>query len=527
MRKRIFVLGLLSLVSVWLFAQSQYISYRELPQEDRKAELLGASGVLIYSQQSDLIITLTNVSKPLVKKNGKLDNGLYEYEVIIEPDETPHPKFEITRRGKVDRQTFLAKVKPDHYKAYLIEEVANPIRLEDQTRSQDVILDEHIAAVEIESALPDLQVEFSDSLQAEMKTAPKKNDPSVFVITLMIPVARLQAVTERLEEAVQQRDALYQKLVQPNIKLSADDEQAYDELEQEVIPALETLLREMSQIEVYAEGSNHLMIDITGISARVKKRYGILLLHIPVHITECGDLMSEAARLLESRNYEEAKQTFQNALQAKDVRPDMIPVIQSNIADCDSCILYDKYAKHAARQMQLLKKQGEATQDQVKEYASAAMEFMQILNNYNPCEYYELRIQKLAQMIDNLPLVIRFSVHEWVRTLTGFHIGDGVERVELWANHGLLHPDWKAYNSEKRFRKTLERSNFYFKVGETDEKGMVVLNLDRKSLPKGLFFHAPENRDLMIEYVPMQKIIRDSKNDYKMRQYRLRMSKQR
>lgn len=42
-------------------AQSQYISYREYIDKDRKADLLGASGILIYSQQGDLIITLTNV----------------------------------------------------------------------------------------------------------------------------------------------------------------------------------------------------------------------------------------------------------------------------------------------------------------------------------------------------------------------------------------------------------------------------------------------------------------------------------
>ncbi len=71
----------------------------------------------------------------------------------------------------------------------------------------------------------------------------------------------------------------------------------------------------------------------------------------------------------------------------------------------------------------------------------------------------------------------------------------------------------------------IESSSLYQKIGETDPNGVIIVNLDRKSLPKGLFFHALEELDIKVEYVPMQKIMRDSKNDYKMRQYRIRMCK--
>ena len=160
--KKILNIGMMLLICSLAMAQSQYISYREYIDKDRKADLLGASGILIYSQQGDLIITLTNVKKPMIQKNGKGEDGLYEYEIIIEPDETRQPKLEITKRGGVDRQSFIAKIKPDFYKAYIIEEVPNPIRLEDQTRSQDVILDAKYAPVEIESAIESLKIVNSD-----------------------------------------------------------------------------------------------------------------------------------------------------------------------------------------------------------------------------------------------------------------------------------------------------------------------------------------------------------------------------
>ena len=118
--KKILNIGMMLLICSLAMAQSQYISYREYIDKDRKADLLGASGILIYSQQGDLIITLTNVKKPMIQKNGKGEDGLYEYEIIIEPDETRQPKLEITKRGGVDRQSFIAKIKPDFYKAYIL-----------------------------------------------------------------------------------------------------------------------------------------------------------------------------------------------------------------------------------------------------------------------------------------------------------------------------------------------------------------------------------------------------------------------
>lgn len=222
--KKILNIGMMLLICSLAMAQSQYISYREYIDKDRKADLLGASGILIYSQQGDLIITLTNVKKPMIQKNGKGEDGLYEYEIIIEPDETRQPKLEITKRGGVDRQSFIAKIKPDFYKAYIIEEVPNPIRLEDQTRSQDVILDAKYAAVEIESAIESLKIVYSDSLHAQVTTVPKENDNTVFVTTLKIPIDRLKDVENRLAEAGRMRDELYNKLTNPGVKLSVDDE---------------------------------------------------------------------------------------------------------------------------------------------------------------------------------------------------------------------------------------------------------------------------------------------------------------
>ena len=205
--KKIVCLLLLSVALCEMaLAQSQYISYKPLEKENREAPLLDMGGILVYSKRGDLVITLTNVKNPIIKRNGMNEEGLYEYEILIDPSaETSQPKLEISKRGDINRTTIMASLQPNYYKAYLIEEVEKPIHVEDQTRSQDVILDEKLAEIEIETPLQDLQVAFSEALHAEKETKQKENDNSVFVTTIKIPVANLKEAETKLGEAVKKR----------------------------------------------------------------------------------------------------------------------------------------------------------------------------------------------------------------------------------------------------------------------------------------------------------------------------------
>ena len=311
-------------------------------------------------------------------------------------------------------------------------------------------------------------------------------------------------------------------MLDPSAKVSEEEEQMYDKLDREEIPALEALVKEMNTIEVFAQGTNRVSIDITGIGPRSKRRYGVIVLIKKeiVHVTEYDAMLAEGVRQWNNRDYKAAKTAFVSALNAKDAPADK-SLVRSNIADCDSCLIYNKYTSYALNRMAELKKQGHATQDEVKEYASSALEFIQILNNYNPCEFYTKIIDKLKKMIENIPLVIKFTVAQWVRGATGFHQGDEMKGVEVWVNNGLRHPEEKEYQSERRFKKLTESSAFYRQIGETDAQGTIVVDLDRKALPRGFFFHSKETGK--IEYVNMSKITRDSKNDYQMRQFRVMM----
>lgn len=223
MKKTVCLFILAVMVCVTAMAQSQYISIKRLEKEDREASLAGMGGFLIYSKRSDLVIRLTNVKNPIIKRHGIREDGLYEYSIKVAPEETDHPKLEISKRGDVYSVPEVLKLKPDYYQAYLIEEVENPIRLEDQTRPQDAILDAKLAEVEIETTIQDLQVVYSDSLHATMETKLKEGDNSISVISIKIPIANLKNVEARLAGAQKKCDELYDKML--NNKTSKEEEQ--------------------------------------------------------------------------------------------------------------------------------------------------------------------------------------------------------------------------------------------------------------------------------------------------------------
>ncbi|MEZ5004839.1 MAG: hypothetical protein R2738_00315 [Bacteroides graminisolvens] len=55
--------------------------------------------------------------------------------------------------------------------------------------------------------------------------------------------------------------------------------------------------------------------------------------------------------------------------------------------------------------------------------ASAAIDFIEVLNRYNPCDFYEKNLRVLSKMIENLPLDIKFTVSRWIKDVSGYHEG--------------------------------------------------------------------------------------------------------
>ena len=524
MMKRFWLLGLLICFFAAVHGQSsEKIFYTRMEEKDCFGDLSGKGGVLILSEHNDLVITVTNARHPSVSLKGKQPDGYYAYEVVVDREETKEPKIEVSRRGDIFTVSFVAKTQSDLFLAYLVKSVQNPIEMQDLSRPNDAILDAKLAAVEITSSIADLQVDCPEALGATVKRETKETDNSLVVITVTLPIANLENAKKQCLDAQKEYAALEKRLVGGNAGDASDEEwERLDKLEMARDEA-ERRLNGMSRISVYGNGTNKLYIDLSPLKPRTKLCYGVLLLKKTekVYVTECSAMMQEGARLFGLRKYDEARRSFVEALNAKDAPDNLKPSIATNIAQCDTCLLYERYAAMTLTRMQEKQKTNQAD---FVEYASAAMEFLDVLDRYNPCEYYRKRVDFLREKIAGLPLEMRFTVTKWVKDFSGFNEDGRLAGVEVWAYNGAADLQLtKSYKTDRGFEKMVGKSLDFKKMGVTQADGVMDLKLDRKNLPFGFFFRPIGVDGITTEYVKMDEVMRQSEGSYMKRQFRLRM----
>lgn len=525
--KRLVWLLLVYLFSMAANAQEQFISDRRFDEADRFENLNKAGGILVLSQHSDLVITVTNAKHPKITPKGKGVSGYYEYEVVVDRDETPTPKIQVNRRGDVRRTSFVVVTKSDYFMAYLIEEVAKKIGQESVQSATDAILDASLAEVELTSAIDGLQVECAPALKANITRKRQTTDHNISIISVKIPVSVFMEADAKVKIIQDAFDELNNKLIVNNKdgKYEGTDEEweRHTKLEEELGKA-EAERESMKVLMIYANGTNRLALDISGLGPRVKLCYGIVPLEKEVHVSKCNGFLAEGGRLYGLRKYEEARLAFLQAMNADDAPIDMIPAIKNNIEECDSCLQYERFAMGALVKMKQMREKGEGSQAEVVKYASGALEFLKKLYLYNAIDFYGSRIETLNKLIEEIPLTIKFTVVKWVKTYSGFEEAGCLGNVEVWANYGGSAPALNSYKNDRRLRELFSESIQYQKLGVTDGNGELELNLVRKSLPKGFFFRpVGYGNKVKIGYMDVTEVMQQSEGDYNKRQFRMKM----
>jgi len=280
--------------------------------------------------------------------------------------------------------------------------------------------------------------------------------------------------------------------------------------------------RNLMSVEIFGEGTNQLSIDISDLGPRSKKCYAVLPLTIEKEIfrTECSVRVNEGGKLFGMRKYKEAKEAYMSALKAEGATAEIKPTIQTSVSLCDSCMMYENLAAKSIKKIGELRKVGLATQEEVARYASAAIEFMQVLNMYNPCDFYQERIEKLDNMIAGMPLKVLFTIVEWKTLREGLSISD----VEIWAYNGKEQITSSVFSSSRKFKKIVEKQGLdYRQVGISDSQGKVEVELDRKNLPKGFVFRPKERKDVKVNYIDMKDLMRQAVGTFMEKRFRLKM----
>jgi hypothetical protein len=243
-----------------------------------------------------------------------------------------------------------------------------------------------------------------------------------------------------------------------------------------------------------------------------------------IYVTQSSAMLAEGSRLYALRKYKEARVSYEGALEADDVVKDLIPTIKSDIAQCDTCMLYEKYTLGAFAKIRAMKEQGGGSQEELVKYASAGVEYLQVLNRYNPNEFYTSRMAQLENLINDLPMEVRFTIVKWMNSEAGFFESGKLPQVEVWAYTGTEPPVQNSYKNDKKFKSLVGNSNQFIQLGISDKGGIVDVQLNRKSLPSGLFFRPIGYDDkIKIQYLSFEELLNQSKGTYNKRRIRLKM----
>lgn len=522
--KRFLCIGcLLCLVwSVW--AQPGFNKLNPAPEADCFEMLDGNRGVLILSEHKDLIISVTNAKYPVsVRLNGRGMDGYYRYYVIIDAKDTKQPKLEVSRMGVPYKATELVKLKnPDFLQAYRLQEVENPIRIEDQTEANDVHFNASEAALEFTTTVKGLQVKCPPELQARITSGVSKSDQSLWVINVVIPLAKLDEAREAFERLDKRKMELSAMVDAGTLGEDAPEWDEMDTLEPQWEEA-DRKLATLSSILLYGDGTNYLSVDISDLSPRAKRTYIVLPIVVEkeVFTTQCSALMDEGGRLFGMRKYKDAREAYDKALQTgESVVNEMKPVIHSAINLCDSCALYDLLSFRCFQKIATLKKQGEATQAEVANYASYGIAYLQQLYQFNPDDYYLKRVELLKKLLDDMGLQVKFTFVEWLT----FSEGNPIPGVEVWTYRGFDRISSSTFSSDKKFRRMLKNEGYNFRqVGQSGADGIAEIELDRKNLPVGILFRPKEDSGQKIVYMTLEELMRQARGTYKKKQFRVKM----
>ena len=520
--KKILLTLFTAFFSMTIYAQSEYISSSRIIDADRFENLDNNGGLLLLSLHNDLIINVTNANKKVkIENRGKNMEGMYEYYIIVDSEDTRTPKVEVSRRGSVYKTEFVQAIKPDFLIAYRLEEVMNPIRLDNQTRPNDARLNAEEAELEFTTTIKNLQVLVNPKLGAKLETKTSPSDNNITITTVIIPISVIKDAEEKMNVAQKNFEDYEKWLEQAKEKATDADWDKLDELESRSEES-SSFYRNLMNVEIFGEGTNQLSIDISDLGPRSKKCYAVLPLTIEKEIfrTECSVRVNEGGKLFGMRKYKEAKEAYMNALKAEGATTEIKPTIHTSISVCDSCIMYENFAAKSIKKIGELRKAGLATQEKVARYASAAIEFMQILNMYNPSDFYQERISKLDNMMSGMPLKVLFTIVEWRTLSEGVNISD----VEIWAYNGNEQISPSIFSSTRKIKKIVEKQGIDYKqLGMSDFQGKVEIELDRKNLPKGFVFRPKERKDIKVNYIDTRDLLRQAAGTFMEKRFRLKM----
>lgn len=323
------------------FAQSDYISASENTKKTEDVNLGGKTSFVFESKIKDLVIT-SSINSDEQKPQAKSVGGNYQYEFTVTADRKR--TFTVTKYGTAYSATVTKLPLKNRRFYFTVDEIPNPIMLENQSGRGDLYPVERKACIQITSPLNDLHVSYSKKLGARLK---KETAPSgATLIKLEIDMDSLNKYRGSLNSIQNRYDDITKiirsKESQDRKSITDEEWDLQEKLQSELVDA-QTNWVEVSNIQLSGKETNIIHIpveDIMAIQTKSLTPYGILLLKEKVFASKFEELKNQAENYIKARDYELAAAYYTSAADV-----DGISVVDKALAtDCaDRMTKLDQY----------------------------------------------------------------------------------------------------------------------------------------------------------------------------------------
>lgn len=304
MKKLFKIVFLAFFVPIVSLAQSEYISASENAEKTEDVNLGGKTSFVFESKIKDLVIT-SSINSDEQKPQAKSVGDGYQYELTVTADRKR--TFTVTKMGTAYSTTVTKLPSKDRRFYFTVNEIANPIMLENQSGRSDLYPVERKACIQITSPINDLLVKYSKKLGAKIKreTAPS----GALLIKLEVDMDSLNKYRGNVNN-VQSRYDEITKIIRTkesqDRKSITDEEWDLQESLQKKLVAAQSDWIEVSNIQLSGKETNiiHLPVeDIMAIQSKSLTPYGILLLKEKVFASKFEELKNQAENYTKAREY--------------------------------------------------------------------------------------------------------------------------------------------------------------------------------------------------------------------------------
>lgn len=411
--KRNFILALLAFLSVaWGEAEAQNVFMMVDEQVERQQNVnLGgkASGVFV-SSMGDLVITSNKKSDEFTQR--KVGN-MYEYEVLVDVADGDRT-FKVMRKNTAltaEIKKIFRKKNQRYY--FVVEEVENPIVLNEQSGRGEGYFEENKACVEFTTTLEGLKVKHSPDLTCTIEHS--KLAAGAFVTSVIIDMGKFTSMRnamEKADSAFTAWDTQIMKMGEEGQEIPDDYFDTNDTLKMKADEA-EAAFNAVSYLMIFVDGSNNLSIPISDLKNKEKRLYGILPLREKVEIynRSYDQYVGSALEAEKSRKFNTAKDFYEQAASAVDATEEEKASCRAKAAEMEECTGYWNMANQVLNKLKELKKEGgSADYGMIEECYEVAIANYQSLYKIRNDEEFQRRADVLQRALDKLGLVVEGNV---------------------------------------------------------------------------------------------------------------------